>query len=275
MDLPIASQSQIDQMNREAAKKMQQEGIEMIEEQVVEQVQEEVVEEAPQQTIQAQADARAVESSIEAELKSVKDENWRLLRQSKDKLQRELDEARELLAQRQAAIKPQEEEIDLSEFGIKEDDLAEGRHLLSIKKELAALKKAREEDSKRMAMSTAEMRIKNDFPDFEKVVSYENQKKLREIDPDVADAILATGDVYKAHAMAYKMIKLLNIHRDTSYDADKLKAQQNLAKPKSLSSIAPQKSESPLSHANAFANGLTPELKDQLVKEMFAARQNL
>ena len=34
MDLPIASQSQIDQMNREAAKKMQQEGIEMIEEQV-------------------------------------------------------------------------------------------------------------------------------------------------------------------------------------------------------------------------------------------------
>jgi hypothetical protein len=75
--------------------------------------------------------------------------------------------------------------------------------------------------------------------------------------------------------MAYKMIKLLNIHRDTSYDADKLKAQQNLAKPKSLSSIAPQKSESPLSHANAFANGLTPELKDQLVKEMFAARQNL
>jgi hypothetical protein len=111
----------------------------MIEEQVVEQVQEEVVEEAPQQTIQAQPD-----QSIEAELKSVKDENWRLLRQSKDKLQRELDEARELLAQRQAATKPQEEEIDLSEFGIKEDDLAEGRHLLSIKKELAALKKARE-----------------------------------------------------------------------------------------------------------------------------------
>lgn len=270
MDLPIATQSQIDQMNREAAKKMQQEGIDMMEEQVVEQVQEESVEEAPQQTIQTQP-----EQSIEAELKSVKDENWRLLRQSKEKLQRELDEARELLAQRQAATKPAEDNIDLSDLGITENDLAEGRHILSIKKELAALKKAREEDAKRIAMSTAEMRIKHDFPDFEKVVSYENQKKLREMDPDVADAILATGDVYKAHAMAYKMIKLLNIHRDTTYDADKLKAQQNLAKPKSLSTIAPQKSESPLSHANAFANGLTPELKDQLVKEMFAARQNL
>jgi len=271
MDLPIASQSQIDQMNREAAKKMQEEGINMIEDgAVVEQVQEEAVEEAPQQTIQAQP-----EQSIEAELKSVKDENWRLLRQSKEKLQRELDEARELLAQRQAATKPAEDNVDLSDLGITENDLAEGRHILSIKKELAALKKAREEDAKRIAMSTAEMRIKHDFPDFEKVVSYENQKKLREMDPDVADAILATGDVYKAHAMAYKMIKLLNIHRDTTYDADKLKAQQNLAKPKSLSTIAPQKSESPLSHANAFANGLTPELKEQLVKEMFLARQNL
>jgi len=270
MDLPIASQSQIDQMNRDAAKKMQEEGIDMIEEQVVDQVQEEAVEEAPQQTIQA-----APEQSIEAELKSVKDENWRLLRQSKEKLQRELDEARELLAQRQAATKPAEENIDLNDLGLSENDLAEGRHLLTIKKELAALKKAREEDLKRLTMSNAEMRIKNDFPDFEKVISYENQKKLREIDPDVADAILATGDVYKAHSMAYKMIKLLNIHRDTSYDADKLQAQQNLAKPKSLSTIAPQKSESPLSHANAFANGLTPELKDQLVKEMFAARQNL
>lgn len=270
MDLPIASQSQIDEMNRQAAKKMQEEGIEMIEEVVEQQVEETPVQEAPEQTIQAQP-----ESSIEAELKSVKEENWKLLRQSKEKLQRELDEARELLAQRQAAIKPKEDEVDLSEFGIKEDDLAEGRHLLSIKKELAALKKAREEDSKRLAMSTAEMRIKNDFPDFEKVVSYENQKKLREIDPDVADAILATGDVYKAHAMAYKMIKLLNIHRDTTYDADKLKAQQNLAKPKSLNSIAPQKTDSPLSHANAFANGLTPELKAQLVKEMFEARQNM
>jgi len=270
MDLPIASQSQIDQMNRDAAKKMQEEGIDMIEEQVVEQMQEEAVEEVSQQTIQA-----APEQSIEAELKSVKDENWRLLRQSKEKLQRELDEARELLAQRQVATKPAEENIDLNDLGLSENDLAEGRHLLTIKKELAALKKAREEDLKRLTMSNAEMRIKNDFPDFEKVVSYENQKKLREIDPDVADAILATGDVYKAHSMAYKMIKLLNIHRDTSYDADKLKAQQNLAKPKSLSTIAPQKSESPLSHANAFANGLTPELKDQLVKEMFAARQNL
>jgi hypothetical protein len=270
MDLPIASQSQIDEMNRQAAKKMQQEGIDMVEEVVEQQVEETPVQETPEQTIQAQP-----ESSIEAELKSVKEENWKLLRQTKEKLQRELDEARELLAQRQAATKPKEEEIDLSEFGIKEDDLAEGRHLLSIKKELAALKKAREEDAKRIAMSTAEMRIKNDFPDFEKVVSYENQKKLREIDPDVADAILATGDVYKAHAMAYKMIKLLNIHRDTTYDADKLKAQQNLAKPKSLNSIAPQKTDSPLSHANAFANGLTPELKQQLVKEMFEARQNM
>jgi hypothetical protein len=65
---------------------------------------------------------------LRAELKSVKDENWRLLRQSKEKLQRELDEARELLAQRQAATKPAEEDVDLNDLGITENDLAEGRH---------------------------------------------------------------------------------------------------------------------------------------------------
>lgn len=151
----------------------------------------------------------------------------------------------------------------------------QGKHFLSLKKELNSLKKAREEDAKRSMVATAEMRIKADFPDFDKVASYENQKKLREIDSDIADSILATGDMYKAHAMAYKMIKLLNIHKDTTYDQEKNIAQKNLLKPKSLNSIAPQKADSPLNHANAFANGLTSELSKQLIAEMNEARRNL
>jgi hypothetical protein len=260
--LPFASQSQIEEMNREANKKMLLE-VEQDIEQEQEQEQEQVIE----------SEVQSEEVSAVQELKLIKEENFKLLRQSKDKLQRELEEARALLAQRSA---PKEEEQEESfDYNLNPDDLAEGKHFLSLKKELNSLKKAREEDAKRSMVATAEMRIKADFPDFDKVASYENQKKLRELDSDIADSILATGDMYKAHAMAYKMIKLLNIHRDTTYDQSKEIAQKNSLKPKSLNSLAPQKSDTPLSHANAFANGLTSELTKQLIAEMNEARRNL
>ena len=49
---------------------------------------------------------------------------------------------------------------------------------------------------------------------------------------------------------------------------DKAKAVINAQKPRPLTSISPQQGDSPLSKANAFANGLTPELQAQLLKEM-------
>ncbi len=49
--------------------------------------------------------------------------------------------------------------------------------------------------------------------------------------------------------------------------------QKNASKPKPLASVNPQQGDSPLSRANAFANGLTEELKDQLRKEMSESRR--
>jgi hypothetical protein len=57
--------------------------------------------------------------------------------------------------------------------------------------------------------------------------------------------------------------------------ADKLRAQKNAAKPKPLASVNPQQGDSPLSKANAFANGLTDDLKKQLRKEMEDARRSI
>jgi len=50
--------------------------------------------------------------------------------------------------------------------------------------------------------------------------------------------------------------------------------QANTAKPRPLTSVSPQSGESPLSRANAFAEGLTPELKKNLFKEMQEAKKN-
>jgi hypothetical protein len=56
--------------------------------------------------------------------------------------------------------------------------------------------------------------------------------------------------------------------------ADRAAAQKNASKPKPLASVSPQQGDSPLSRANAFANGLTPELQKQLRQEMEEARKN-
>ena len=58
-----------------------------------------------------------------------------------------------------------------------------------------------------------------------------------------------------------------------NYDAEKAIAQRNAAKPKPLASVSPQQGSSPMSQANAFANGMTKDLKAQLLKEMRDAQK--
>jgi hypothetical protein len=123
-------------------------------------------------------------------------------------------------------------------------------------------------------MQSAEARIKSDFPDFEQVVSMENVERLNEDFPELAETLRDTKDLYKKAASAYKVIKKTGIYQDQgAYMAQKQKAVENLKKPRPTSSVAPHQGDSPLSKANAFANGLTPELQKKLREEMYAARR--
>ena len=71
------------------------------------------------------------------------------------------------------------------------------------------------------------------------------------------------------------MVKKLGISEQVMVDNQgKATAQRNAAKPRPTASISPQQGETPLSRANAFANGLTEEMKKQLYKEMLEAASN-
>ena len=48
----------------------------------------------------------------------------------------------------------------------------------------------------------------------------------------------------------------------------------NINKPRPASSIGAQTGTQPLQRANAFANGLTDELKEQLLREMTTYKSN-
>jgi len=172
--------------------------------------------------------------------------------------------------QPQKAKEPEEDD----DLQFEPDDLAEGKHLLKLVKKIKNLEEKLDRNAANAQVSTAEIKVKRDFPDFEKVASQENLKKLREMDPDLADAILSAPGIYKKHALAYKMVKQMGIYIEDNHTKERAVAVNNASKPRPLASISPQRGDSPLSKANAFAGGLTEDLKKQLHKEMIEAMKN-
>jgi len=70
------------------------------------------------------------------------------------------------------------------------------------------------------------------------------------------------------------MIKNLGIHKEEQFVEEKKRIQANALKPRLSPAVAAQQQgESPLTKANMFAEGLTPELQSQLKREMELARR--
>jgi len=188
--------------------------------------------------------------------------NMANLRAAKDKAERE-----------NAAIRAELEEmrknnLDVDDDGEDEDygdeDFVEGKHL---KTEIDSVKKQLEAYKMQQVANTDEERLKRTYSDFESVVNPASIAKLKELDPESADTIaMSRSSLYSRGSAAYKRIKELNLV-DT-HAGDRANAEANVAKPRPSNSVSPQTGDSPLSMANAFSNGLTPDLKKQLWKEM-------
>lgn len=206
-------------------------------------------------------------------------ENFKRLREKSERTERERDEAirllREINDKQQAQARAQEKsDISDEDFTINPDELAEGKHLTKIQKKIKRLEDQVKGYQSQSEQLSIESRIKSQYADFDKIVNDDTIKVLREQYPEMADTISSSPNLYNKAVTAYTLIKKMNIVPDTAYDADRALAQKNSAKPRSLTSLSPQQGDSPLSKANAFANGLTDELKVQLRKEMAEARKN-
>lgn len=183
-------------------------------------------------------------------------ESWKLLREKAERAEKRAAELEAALLE--ASARKQEAPEEDKSFSLDEDAIAEGKHVNHVNKKLQKLES-----------QLIEARLKTQYPDFDSVVSSENIANLRAAYPELASTIHATTDLYSKAVSAYTMIKKLGIAPQAdAFQAEKEMAQRNAAKPKSLASISPQQGDSPLSRANAFANGLTDDLKKQLWKEM-------
>lgn len=216
-----------------------------------------------------------VQEVVAAPQESSQQMNFRMIRERAERAERERDEAMKYAMsfnQPKPQTKQAEPEEDYSDIGLDDDGLAEGKHLKKVLKEMRELKKEMQTYKMQSTNDAVELKLKSHYPDLDQVITSENLQAVRAMNPDLADMINQTPDLYKRAKLAYDMVKQLGIYKDRSYSQDKAIAQKNAAKPRPLASVSPQQGDTPLSKANAFANGeLSKDIKQQHYKEMLAA----
>jgi len=221
----------------------------MVEEEqnVAEEIQQEAVVQADQEeNSQPQAHPEQPDSD--------KERNFRGLRESKKQLEREVSELREQMQRIIDPPAPRKEE----EPEIMDDDLVEGRHLKRYLQRIEA--RLAEEKA-----ASVPDRLKSKFEDFEQVVTKDNVEKLKQLEPELYSSITSGNDLYTKGVSAYKALKRFGIVEDDTYAADKERVNKSHSRPMSTQAV---KGQGALHEANVFAQGLTPELRSKLYKEM-------
>lgn len=245
-----------------------------------EKVEQEVVQEQPEAAeVQELAQEQQQEAQPVPQAKPFNQnaENIRMLREKSERMEREKMELERRLREYEEKMTPSAATSDEEDYTLNlgENDLAEGKHLTKLQKQV----KKQQESLLKMQQQTqamlVETRLKAEHSDIDKVVTEENIKTLKELYPEIASTLNSSTDYYNKAKAAYTMIKKLGIHVEDNFAQEREIVQRNAAKPRPLASVSPQQAESPLSRANAFANGLTDELKAQLFKEMTEAAKRV
>lgn len=205
--------------------------------------------------------------------------NFRAIREAAERAARERDEALQRLQEYERRnsngapqyAAPDEPDINIDELNLKDDELAEGKHIQKLKATIKKLENKQKQFEQQTYTNSAEVRLRAQYNDFDKVMTLENIKLFSAAYPELAKSINSSNDLYDKAVSAYTLIKRFGIYDDRPYEGDKNRALENIAKPRPTASVSPQKGDSPLEHANVFANGLTKELKEKLRKEMAEA----
>lgn len=204
-------------------------------------IQDQVVEETPQE--QPQQEVASAYQETEG-IKSLRNDRERLAKENRDLMMR---------------LKEMESKNKTIQDSGDPDDLVPRRY---VDERLRAVEK-------QMHQTSTEYKIKNNYPDFDKVVNDTTISQLKEKNPALASAIGQVGDIYSQASAAYEAIKNLGIYIEDNYSKDRERAQENASKPRTLQSISSnsQKTHTPLSQVNAFTDS-SKEHKEQLWKEM-------
>lgn len=208
------------------------------------------------------------------EKETSEEKNWRAVREELEATRRRNQELEYYLQQQnqmaqqanQNPSKPEpEEEID-------DEELLTGAQAKKLASKLAreAAEKIVNEREKERQLKEAPTRLRQKMPDYDSVVNEETYMRFVKECPDHARAIdMLKEDPYAQGALAYDLLKArYKTNPSEVYtQMEKKRGEENRKKPVSSSAVPGRRSNA-LSNADPFANGLTPELKDQLWAEM-------
>lgn len=213
---------------------------------------------------------------------SQKEANMRILRERAESAERRSVELERMvqmnMSQQQQTTKMHVVDNDDDDFDVSDDTYIEGKHLKkyvkSLKQELKNTKRQFEEYNQQNALTQAEMRLKNQFNDFDIIVTQDNLRKLEAQKPALYRTILSNPDVYDKGYAAYEFIKNGGI-LDNQYHELEKRVEENRSKPRSAANAAPQSGDTPLARVGDYDRRvLSEDRKDQLRRQVEEAKRN-
>lgn len=210
---------------------------------------------------------------------SQKETSMRILRERAEAAERRAQELERMVQMNMSQQQSHKMQLvdDEDDFDLSDDTYIEGKHLKKyvkgLKQELKNTRKQFEEYSQQSAVTQAEIRLKNQFNDFDSIVSRENLEKLQQQKPVLYRTILANNDIYDKGYAAYELIKSSGILTDQYQDLEK-KVEENRAKPRSAANAAPQSGDTPLTRVGDYDRRiLSEERKEQLRRQVEEAKR--
>lgn len=192
--------------------------------------------------------------------------NWAEMRKQMRQKDLEIAELRDQFSSMTKKEAPPEED-ELAKLA--EDDILTVAQAKKLATKLA--RQTAETLLKEREALTVDERLQSKYPDFKSTVTRENIEILKETKPQLAKSLLKfADDPFEQSELAYEYIKAYVPQKEESMSKEKQKAMENSKKPLSVQSTG---KASAIGQAHHFENGLTPELKSQLWKEMQQIRK--
>ena len=212
------------------------------------------------------------ESRIENEIQ--RRENLKNLREMKERLQWERDEAVRLLEQERGYKQQQKQAAeDVDDSGLEDEDLTAKKHVRKmVSQTVNKSNRTLEDKINRLETQLIERELTDEFPNFKNIVTDANLKKLAERYPHHVRNLSYSPNYKDRAAGAYDLIKQYGIDsedgKDRQSDEIKQKIASNLARPKSSATVNPNTNSSALAKQSDFSGELTETRKAQIWREM-------
>lgn len=219
----------------------------------------------------------AVESG---DIQQAPQESWAQARERLKQEQEEKNHLREqnrfLMAQLQQQQKPQaQKEPDFDVESLPEDDFAMTKHLKETDRQYK--QRIRQLEERQVALD-----MRDKYPDFKRVCSAENLKRLGQEDPVLAETVLLNPSLEKQWDMVYKAVKRSDFYAEDVKKSQKQSrteedeiAESNSLKPKPLSAARTSQSRSALGEARTWSRQMSDEEKAEQYKRAVAIANGL